>query len=844
MNPAAKDIARLRSAGWFDSQWYASTYTDVGLTGLDPAYHYLTYGTKMQRDPGPDFPVRFFTEVFSLKAQYEPSIRFKELLARTGTAKPAVKKVLRCANEVGLRGRYELALKLAQTYLSDDLRYSANIIKANCAAAVGDEPLWLESTNTYLSHFGLEPLVMNDGYKLFDRLSAKTAKLISSGPKVSILVPAFNAESTIEMAIRSLLAQTWANIEVIVVDDCSTDGTWSAIQRLATSDTRIVSFRNEINVGPYVSKNIALSQAKGDWITGHDADDWAHPERIERQVAFIHKIQKPASMSGMLRMASDGSFVKLNNIGGFVHDGACRSGLISLMVSAQYFRDVLGSWDSVRVGGDSELIRRIERLENKKIPELPVVTMLCYDNPDGLTNDAVLGYSGENGVSPYRIQYRDRYTEAHAMLQKTTSRLDFPIKARKFEAPEEMLNEPSAVEVLASAYRIQGVSLRKSITADIAIVTNYCFAGGNASSTLDEIEYFLRQGFNPVLIHCPIDSFLGKPLSDRFAKWIDRIVNWTDIERLDAKVVICRHPRVLTSSAFKQVRQKISANHLFAVINNSTTLSNGTPAYDLTEAVENARRVDAGSLSFCPVSSTIRDELVRYQNDAKEDLGISEALWNPTFDLKLYEKSPNLRFSKPFCVGRHGRDGIEKWCEDPASLLQIYPENHDFEVAILGGATNAKLILGKLPANWTVYEFGTMDPGAYLSKLDAFVYFPNSHLEEAFGRTIVEAMLATVPVILPKKFERTFGDLAFYCEPAEVQSIIWQISKENSDERISYLSEVQKIAANRYSSDAISARLQATGLKFVDQPASGLAILSDRASLFRLKIQDLVRVSR
>ena len=104
---------------------------------------------------------------------------------------------------------------------------------------------------------------------------------------ISVLMPVYNVQEYIEMAVVSLLQQTFSKIELVIVDDCSTDSTWSILQRLAKEDSRIVLLRNVVNSKIVFSLNRALAAAKGDYIARMDGDDIAHIERIERQYNYL-----------------------------------------------------------------------------------------------------------------------------------------------------------------------------------------------------------------------------------------------------------------------------------------------------------------------------------------------------------------------------------------------------------------------------------------------------------------------------------------------------------------------------------------------------------------------------
>lgn len=103
---------------------------------------------------------------------------------------------------------------------------------------------------------------------------------------VSIIMPSWNTARFIGESIQSVLAQTYTNWELLIVDDCSTDNTDEIVQPFL-SDERIKYFKNEKNSGAAVSRNKALREAKGKWIAFLDSDDLWLPEKLERQIAFM-----------------------------------------------------------------------------------------------------------------------------------------------------------------------------------------------------------------------------------------------------------------------------------------------------------------------------------------------------------------------------------------------------------------------------------------------------------------------------------------------------------------------------------------------------------------------------
>jgi glycosyltransferase involved in cell wall biosynthesis len=106
----------------------------------------------------------------------------------------------------------------------------------------------------------------------------------SSQQRVSVLIAAYNAEAYVHHAIASALAQTGVDLEVIVVDDGSHDGTAASVRRRAASDPRIRLVRLPTNQGPAQARNAGLAAATGDWVAVLDADDSYLPGRLAHLV--------------------------------------------------------------------------------------------------------------------------------------------------------------------------------------------------------------------------------------------------------------------------------------------------------------------------------------------------------------------------------------------------------------------------------------------------------------------------------------------------------------------------------------------------------------------------------
>ena len=111
---------------------------------------------------------------------------------------------------------------------------------------------------------------------------------MSAPPLISVLLPVFNAQVYVEVAVRSILAQTFVDFELVIVNDGSSDGTLPILQSIASEDARVVLISRE-NRGLVASLNEGIGIARGMWIARMDADDIAEPNRFERQLAWLGK---------------------------------------------------------------------------------------------------------------------------------------------------------------------------------------------------------------------------------------------------------------------------------------------------------------------------------------------------------------------------------------------------------------------------------------------------------------------------------------------------------------------------------------------------------------------------
>ncbi|MFD2175537.1 glycosyltransferase family 2 protein [Rhodobacter lacus] len=458
----------------FSTTFYRAAHADVTAAGLDPLRHYLTSGWREGRATTPPAGAMVrqdaLAEVSRLRQLLEtggltegPSHALARHAGHGGAAGAAAAEALGFwhlqagAPDQALRWfdrGLALAPGAAQHLRLDPVRMiaaqqagEAAQAKAIAAAAPESAALALAQTrlatddaarlaclNRAFAPAGLAPLALIEGpLPAFDRLTATAPEGQTGGPLVTVLLAARNAQATLPAALRSLSRQSWQALEILVIDDASTDETAAIVTRAATQDPRIRLMSLPQNLGAYGARNAGLAMAQGAYVTLHDADDWAHPERIARQMKVLRTHAGLAgTMSLQARLRPDLSLSRWTGTGEMLFEN-----MPSLLVPTELMRKVLGGWDRVRVSADSELLRRLRHLFGPgavaTLPEGPLA--LQRDDGRNATADSA------TGMGWFYYGARREYYEAQLWHHRQARALHYdPARnARPFPAPAPLL---------------------------------------------------------------------------------------------------------------------------------------------------------------------------------------------------------------------------------------------------------------------------------------------------------------------------------------------------------------------------------------------------------------------
>jgi len=304
-------------------------------------------------------------------------------------------------------GQRELAVSALEMLPAGDYParfFHLDLVNPHGGAVGVSERAWLTAVGGVFRRAGLEPIELLDtGPTVFDRLSARAQPCPLKGPLVSVVMSCFEPGEGLLTAVRSMSAQTWQNWELLITDDASPTDPSDMLARAAAIDARVRIIRNERNAGTYVRRNEAIAQARGELITMHDSDDWAHPRRLEVQVR--HLLDNPgliANVSQSMRVDEQLLFTQPRGT-------SIRLTESSILFWRERALDAIGGFDTVRKAADSEFRMRLEAAIGAEIPLIDLEAPLSLIRYDARSLSG--GDLGDGWLHPARVAYRGAQLE-------------------------------------------------------------------------------------------------------------------------------------------------------------------------------------------------------------------------------------------------------------------------------------------------------------------------------------------------------------------------------------------------------------------------------------------------
>ena len=246
---------------------------------------------------------------------------------------------------------------------------------------------------SFYRQYGLQHINLVKKNKLMIGNNSKHLKKIHNPQKISIIVTSYNSAAFIENCISSLLNQSVDNIEIIVIDDASTDNTVELLKKY--SSIKVIELKE--NLGTYHARNIGMKQLSGEFVTFQDSDDWSHPERLARQLLQLNDNPNTvANFSKFFRVDDKGLPSSRQNY------PLLRLNLSSLMIRRKVLEELGGFDDQRRIESDKILLNKIiSKYGESSIFYIKLPLAIGLLRKDSLTTAKNSGFD-KYGYSPTR----------------------------------------------------------------------------------------------------------------------------------------------------------------------------------------------------------------------------------------------------------------------------------------------------------------------------------------------------------------------------------------------------------------------------------------------------------
>ncbi|MBB2942194.1 hypothetical protein FB565_001907 [Actinoplanes lutulentus] len=670
----------------------------------------------------------------------------------------------------------------------------------------------------------------------FDRIRADRVDRVGSAHRISTIVTTYQPGLALLTTVRSLVAQTWTNHEILVVDDGSGPGHDAVLARAAALDPRVRILRMPENGGTYLARNAGLDAATGEFVTFQDSDDWSHPLRLERQAAPL------VADAALFATTSSGIRVTENLVVTRPGVAEHRSyNLSSLMIRREAALARLGYLDTVRKGADAEYVERARAVFGR-----PAVHHLGGE-PLALIRLSAGSLSSADilpgWMHPARHAYLSAFQSWHTHVAAGRAEAWRPreVGARPFAAPRRLRDAPGAARRPFVNVTV-GEPLPPSVDEPVVLsepslsltaVTTEMQSLASAPVVEGSIVDALVVASQDLAVHA------GRPESQALvlgtSSQVDDVVpEYVVLPERDYDLIMAADwstPESMARPSGERLRAVAVPGRSVAVLHlNLLRNVTGKPANldpDVQEMI-NSGRVDQVVLSddvtatlvlvqdpalvaFAPgYPSAIRADRVVIEADpvwgdaafhceaeARRLFGV-EPWWAPAGAAERHQLAGGpfgIRLAKADVPGtvdperwrlhrtgsRSDRPVIGRILLDrPGAtaaaewlrLREALPASAGLDVRVLAPEPPAKL-----PKGWLVYGRPDLGPRAFLNQLDFYLHLPADERTTALDPELLAALAAGCVPVLPHRYRPLLGPAAIYCEPEEVASTVSRLHR-------------------------------------------------------------------
>jgi len=648
---------------------------------------------------------------------------------------------------------------LSEDDLNDDTAWLLSTELAHPANGAPDasHDTWLQLFNRRFEQFGMLPIALAEGSgEPFDRVTVDVpdSRRIANGPLVTVIMSTFKPGRSFRTAVQSLINQTWQNLEILVIDDDSPAEYDALLAEVTELDPRIELIRMPANGGTYRIRNEGIGRSRGEIVTFQDSDDWAHPERIARQITPL--LDQPDLMATHCRCVRVFPNLSTLNVG----MNSFRRCAPSTMFRKHAVIAALGGYDQTRKEADNEFYERLSVVfgEDANL-DLRDVMVLYQLTADSLSRDEYR-FAWQHGTRASYIQAR-RYWHREIAAGRESAFLD-PAGPRRIYAPQRVLTghdlEPTTCDVLwISDWRI-GLSRYDGHTS---LVQATAAAG---LSTLAAHTTTIR---NANRDRVPLrDDVLGMQ-----AAGTTRLVVWT--EQTHARLVVVTDPELLNLTR-RPENAAIAADRLVVAAPHPPEAPvGGWLTYDPAVVEVNAERMFGAAVEWLPASASIGDELRR--SGATTVLEPALLAVAPTIRERRYR---GARGGSSLIVGTAALDPRRRDRPSVDDLSARLPTS-GFDVRVLDTTFAARQQKHPrvLPPTWVAVEESVPLSG-FLRQLDVFAPVPTRTWGPYVPWSILQALAEGAVVVADPALEPFLGEAGIYAAADDVEVALKELAND------------------------------------------------------------------
>jgi hypothetical protein len=275
------------------------------------------------------------------------------------------------------------------------------------------------------------------------RARMEAAARRDAATRVGVILTVYNGAATLAASLQSLMAQSHGALDLIAVDDGSTDATPDILAAMAAREPRLRLIRSETRRGAYWSRNLALQATEAPFVTFHDADDVAHPNRIAWQLGLM------ALRPALIACLADARRLDAEGRTQIIDGRTEHMATVTLFFRREPVLQRIGYFDTAPFGADAEYRARMAAAFGAaRIGRLHECVLDLLFHAESVTRSGPGGHRwialGENAwrreMAPARRAYQAAFAAWHArqMAAGGSLYLPFPVPQRPFDLPPEM----------------------------------------------------------------------------------------------------------------------------------------------------------------------------------------------------------------------------------------------------------------------------------------------------------------------------------------------------------------------------------------------------------------------